>query len=141
MEIVNDTRFFCPCCGYPTLDERADYDICVLCNWEDDGQDDLDANLVKGGPNSDYSLTEARENFRKYLVIYSPDRDMRITGYDTKEEKIVKKELIKVYNEIMEEKNSIQLDKIWNLAYNLENRLHKITSEKIREYENNLKRR
>ncbi|WP_346898784.1 CPCC family cysteine-rich protein [Clostridium sp. UBA7503] len=84
MEIVNDTKFLCPCCGYQTLDERADYDICVLCNWEYDGQDDLDANLVKSGPNSDYSLTEARKNFRKYLVIYSPDRDMRITGYDSR---------------------------------------------------------
>ena len=141
MKFINDIRFLCPCCGYPTLDDRATYDICVLCNWEDDGQDDLDANLVIGGPNSDYSLTEARENFRKYLVMYSPDRDMRITGYDTKEEATVKKELIEVYNEIMKEKNSIQLDKLWNLAYDLEKRLDKITSEKIKEYENNLKRK
>lgn len=141
MEIVNDTRFLCPCCGYPTLDERAAYDICVLCNWEDYGQDDLDADLIKGGPNGCYSLTEARDNFKKYLIMYSSDRDMRITGYDTKEEKTIKKELIEVYNKIMKEKNSIQLDKAWNLAYNLEDRLHKITLEKIREYENNLKRK
>ncbi|BDR76148.1 CPCC family cysteine-rich protein [Clostridium tetani] len=141
MEFINDTRFLCPCYVYPTLDERAIYDICVLCNWEDDGQDDLDANLAKGGPNSDYLLTEARENFRKYLVMYSPDRGIRITGYDTKEEVTVKKELIEVYNEIMKEKNSIQLDKPWNLAYDLEERLDKITSEKIKEYENNLKRK
>ncbi|WP_346890147.1 CPCC family cysteine-rich protein [Clostridium sp. UBA1056] len=115
--------------------------ICVLCNWEDDGQDYLDEDLIKGGPNGHYSLTEARDNFKKYLIMYSPDRDMRITGYDTKEVKTTKKELIEVYNEIMKEKNSIQLDKAWNLAYNLEDRVHKITLEKIRKYENNLKRK
>lgn len=58
------SRFKCPCCGYPTLDERAAYDICVLCNWEDDGQDDPNADEVWGGPNAGYSLTEARKNFK-----------------------------------------------------------------------------
>ena len=60
----------CPCCGFPTLDERGDYDICELCNWEDDGQDDLYADEVWGGPNGDYSLTEARRNFNKHLIMY-----------------------------------------------------------------------
>ncbi|ACA56940.1 hypothetical protein CLK_0160 [Clostridium botulinum A3 str. Loch Maree] len=41
----------------------------------------------------------------------------------------------------MEEKNSIQLDKLWNLVYDLEDKLDKITSEKIKEYKNNLKRK
>jgi hypothetical protein len=53
----------CPCCGYPTLSERGGYDICPICYWEDDGQDDETADPVLGGPNSDYSLTEARRNF------------------------------------------------------------------------------
>jgi hypothetical protein len=61
----------CPCCGYPTLYRRAAYNICQLCNWEDDGQDDppygqFDPDKVLGGPNSDYSLTEARGNFARY---------------------------------------------------------------------------
>jgi hypothetical protein len=30
----------CPCCGYLTLMERAGYEICDVCWWEDDGQDD-----------------------------------------------------------------------------------------------------
>ena len=33
----------CPCCGYLTLDERGGYEICPVCYWEDDGQDDHDA--------------------------------------------------------------------------------------------------
>jgi hypothetical protein len=36
----------CPCCGFPTLDERGGNDICELFNWEDDGQDDLYADEV-----------------------------------------------------------------------------------------------
>ncbi|MDR2212525.1 MAG: hydrolase [Pseudomonadales bacterium] len=60
------SRFVCPCCGYPTLDEMGSYDICELCGWEDSGQGDANADEVRGGPNSGYSLTEARQNFLKY---------------------------------------------------------------------------
>lgn len=133
-------RFNCPCCGYPTLDEKASYDICILCDWEDDGQNSLDADLITSGPNGGYSLKEARDNFKKYLVMYSPDRDMRMTGSDTKEEVKVKKQLINAYDGISKEKNSVQLDKLCSLAYELEDRLCKITSNKIKEYENNLRK-
>jgi hypothetical protein len=40
--------------------------------WEDDGEDDPDADEVLGGPNGDYSLTEARENFSAYRTQYRP---------------------------------------------------------------------
>jgi hypothetical protein len=67
-------RVTCPACGYPTIGERTAYEICSLCAWEDDGQDDnphrpegyhdyFGPDDVAGGPNHDYSLTEARENF------------------------------------------------------------------------------
>jgi hypothetical protein len=62
----------CPCCGYPTLSARGMFDICCLCGWEDDGQDDRNADAVRGGPNSDYSLTEARRNFIDYRTQYRP---------------------------------------------------------------------
>ncbi|MBC8876598.1 MAG: hypothetical protein H8E44_44790 [Planctomycetes bacterium] len=67
----------CPCCGYATLDARGEYDICTICWWEDDGQDNDDANVVRGGPNSNVSLTRARINF---LIdgIFQPSRtDLR----------------------------------------------------------------
>jgi Cysteine-rich CPCC len=82
---VNDgVRATCPCCGYPTINGRAAYDICSLCGWEDDGQDDAERapsgspppGAVAGGPNVDYSLSEARENFAQYVTMYRPtDRD------------------------------------------------------------------
>ena len=52
----------CPCCGRRTLDARSRYDICSVCWWEDDGQDNEDADSALGGPNSDLSLTQARVN-------------------------------------------------------------------------------
>jgi hypothetical protein len=53
----------CPCCRYRTLHERGGYEICPVCFWEDDGQDDHDVDEVRGGPNSKLSLSQARLNF------------------------------------------------------------------------------
>ena len=57
-------KYRCPCCGYKTLNERGGYDICAVCFWEDDGQDDEDADTVRGGPSACLSLTKALENYR-----------------------------------------------------------------------------
>ncbi|GAA3847876.1 hypothetical protein GCM10022207_06570 [Streptomyces lannensis] len=53
----------CPCCGFITLFERGAFEICDVCYWEDDGQDEHDADEVHGGPNHDLSLRQARRNF------------------------------------------------------------------------------
>jgi hypothetical protein len=52
--------YSCPCCGHVTLAERGGYEICRECWWEDDGQDDHDADVVRGGPNGRLSLADAR---------------------------------------------------------------------------------
>jgi len=66
--IVNNMNLFtCPGCGYPTLSERGEYDICAVCNWEDDNQDDPNADEIWGGPNHRLSLTENRINIGKTL--------------------------------------------------------------------------
>lgn len=56
----------CPCCGCRTLDERGGYEICPVCFWEDDGQDDYNADVVRGGPNGSLSLSAARTNYLKF---------------------------------------------------------------------------
>jgi hypothetical protein len=56
--------FACPCCGYATVSEVGGYEICPICFWEDEGQDDPNADEVWGGPNSG-SLTQARMSFVK----------------------------------------------------------------------------
>jgi hypothetical protein len=58
--------YACPCCRYLTLGERGGFEICDVCFWEDDGQDDPDADAVLGGPNGDLSLTQARDNFAAF---------------------------------------------------------------------------
>lgn len=55
----------CPCCKFKTLHGRSGFEICPVCFWEDDGQDDYDADEVRGGPNYNLSLTEARQNYEQ----------------------------------------------------------------------------
>jgi hypothetical protein len=56
----------CPCCAFLTLPTRGDYELCPVCFWEDDGQDDDDADLVRRGPNGLLSLTQARANYAAF---------------------------------------------------------------------------
>jgi hypothetical protein len=51
----------CPCCYY-----RTGCTTCPVCFWTDDGQNDTDADVVRGTSNGDLSLTEARLNFAIY---------------------------------------------------------------------------
>ena len=83
-------RYLCPCCYMPTLDERAGYDICTICFWEDDGQDNDDASIVRGGPNSDYSLKEARENFKRHHTMYRESDRLAFDGQMKRISKIKK---------------------------------------------------
>lgn len=51
----------CPCCGYRSLREKGEYEICRVCFWEDDGTTDLDR---ISHPNH-MTLREARLNFER----------------------------------------------------------------------------
>ena len=73
----------CPCCGYPTLERVAALDICELCDWQDDGQDDEDAGVVRGTWNGDLSLARARDHYHRYGTMYPPDADTRHPPGDT----------------------------------------------------------
>ncbi|TAJ10448.1 hypothetical protein DMA11_19070 [Marinilabiliaceae bacterium JC017] len=63
----NIKLYSCPGCGYPTLSERGGYEICSVCNWEDDGQDERQANEIWGGPNQGLTLIENRLIIGKIL--------------------------------------------------------------------------
>lgn len=60
---IEGERYACPCCRYLTLEERGGHEICPVCFWEDDGQDQAEADVVRGGSNAELSLTQARSNF------------------------------------------------------------------------------
>lgn len=66
MKSIDELPLRCPCCGYKTLGERGGYEICPVCFWEDDGQDNEDADEVVGGPNGSISLTQGRANFLEF---------------------------------------------------------------------------
>ncbi|MFJ8072319.1 CPCC family cysteine-rich protein [Peribacillus sp. NPDC096447] len=126
----------CPCCGFPTLDERGGYDICELCNWEDDGQDDLYADEVWGGPNGDYSLTEARRNFNKHLIMYR-DKINILSQTDKKIE--TKTNLIRAFVELDNcETDSLEYMSLWSKIKSYEEILNEILHDKSERYSNNI---
>jgi Cysteine-rich CPCC len=53
----------CPCCKFKTLRGRGQDEICPVCFWHDDGQDESEADEVRGGPNGKLSLRQAQKNF------------------------------------------------------------------------------
>jgi len=63
-----EKAYRCPCCGFKTLHERGGYELCPICYWEDDGQDNHDAAEVRGGPNGELSLEQARHNYLHFKV-------------------------------------------------------------------------
>lgn len=65
----------CPCCGRLTIDIRGDYDICLVCWWEDDGRDNEDAQ-AGSGPNR-VSLIVGRANFIRYGISKPARPDLR----------------------------------------------------------------
>jgi hypothetical protein len=67
--IEQHKTYRCPCCKFKTLFGRSHYEICPVCFWEDDGQDEHDAEEVRGGPNGGLSLRQAQSNFREFRAI------------------------------------------------------------------------
>ncbi len=128
-------HYTCPCCGYPTLPERAGYDICELCNWEDDGQDDPHADEIWGGPNGVYSLAEARLNFKSYLIMYSPHKPFGHIGGNTNtaREQQAKQSIVEAFDMMTKESDTSMLQSLWQIVDQneriLKNELHRIVSE------------
>lgn len=118
-------RVTCPCCGYPTLDGRAAYEICFLCWWEDDGQDDDNARQVLAGPNQRYSLCEARENFARYKLMHPPDRETRVGGADSLDEIGAKQQVLDAFDQMMCTSET-EHHALWEIARVGEHQLHRL---------------
>ncbi len=56
----------CPCCGYKTLPDRAAYDLCPVCWWEDEGVEPWEYSAPNG-----QTLVEAQQ---EYLAQRLPHR-------------------------------------------------------------------
>ena len=66
MEADEEKRYPCLCCGFLTMfgPTRDTYDICHVCDWEDD-EVQYDNPDFGGGANR-VSLNEARLNYAKF---------------------------------------------------------------------------
>lgn len=68
MSIEITEKRHCPCCGHLTLDggfeAEGDYDICLVCFWEDDPEQRKDVRLTNGA--NEPCLLEARKNYREF---------------------------------------------------------------------------
>tara|TARA_R100000935_G_scaffold57076_5_gene90214 strand:+ start:805 stop:1392 length:588 start_codon:yes stop_codon:yes gene_type:complete len=100
----------CPGCGYPTLSERGGYEICEVCNWEDDNQDDQNANEIWSGPNSNLSLTENRLKIGRTLNYLADSLNGKINQNPKRFFEIYEKHRIRM--------NSIDENKLMNADIN-----------------------
>ena len=93
----------CPCCGYRSLEERYIFEICNLCWWEDDGQDNNNSDIILSGAN-EVTLTKARYNFLTH-GIYNPER-ADLLEYQVEKERYYKHRIFKLLkgDTIIEEK-------------------------------------
>ncbi len=128
-------RADCPCCGYPTLPEHGAFELCVLCDWENDFQDDADADEVLGGPNGDESLTDARRRFEQYRRSPASGTPLRRIdgGQDTLAEHVVKRALIATFDAIMSEADHHRRDALWQQVLVHETELHRARDEQLRQ--------
>ncbi len=60
-------KYPCPVCGSEVIEEEGNFEVCPVCNWEDDNlqRDEPD---YTGGAN-EMSLNQAKEAYRKGLPI------------------------------------------------------------------------
>lgn len=103
--MTKDNLNKCPCCFLRTISELSSYEICPICGWEDDGQNDSNEELVLGGPNKGYSLEEARKNFELLKTMYRLDD----SSYPNNEKFIsIKDDLIDVLLKLKDGMNSLE---------------------------------
>ncbi len=62
--------YTCACCGYPTIEEPQTLEVCYLCLWKDNGQDDPHANEYWRGAYYGLTLSAAREHFAAYVACF-----------------------------------------------------------------------
>ena len=87
----------CPCCGSATLSARGCHEVCPVCFWEDDGQDNGDVDRRRGG-SAGVTLREGRINFARFgasveadieAVRRPSDEEVRLRRFDARGREIL----------------------------------------------------
>lgn len=129
-------RFACPCCGYLTLAEARSGDICELCLWEDNGQDDAHADELWYSTNGYYSLARARENFKRHGIMYDPeDQQHLVGGAESEVEKSTRRELVAAFQAMPAAPDNTILSALWASVLECEARLDAEIDRRIAEHQ------
>jgi hypothetical protein len=103
-----DDKFFCECCSLPTLSEKINNESCPVCDW-------VDLPLNEANSFHGYTLSEAKDNFKNSYSIFKPkDGDLyeKSSVVRNKNGEVVcdllhvKKILLMIYNDIINESNA-----------------------------------
>jgi hypothetical protein len=131
-------RVACPCCGYLTLTEAKCGEICELCLWEDNGQDDAHADEQWFSTNGYYSLTRARQNFKLHLSMYEPEDLSRLVGGpDSELERATKRELIAAFEAMPSATDNASFVSLWQQVFRCEHKLDEEVDRRIAEHKSN----
>ncbi len=65
VEGKKEILFACPCCLYQTIKERGRYEICPVCFWEDDGNNEIN----RYSSVNNMTLLKGKDNFKKYACV------------------------------------------------------------------------
>ena len=105
--MTDNKLYTCNCCGYKTIKERDNYEICPICNWEDEkiNIDSLEETLDFNSCNY-LSLFEAQENFIKQLTDTSTNHNLGLNQFIKDASFISAKE--KVYKQIANKKEFLK---------------------------------
>ena len=110
-------QYPCPCCGYPTLHELGGYDVCWVCDWEDDGQDDPHADEVWGGPNGYLSLTDCR---RAYEQNVEKGKYFKPWGWDNPVAQRALHGRFEALSAMLRTDDAEELNRLWQTALDIE---------------------
>jgi hypothetical protein len=114
-------RVSCPCCACPTMFGDTG-EICDLCSWEGFEHDDHNAEEIIPGPNGNYSLTEGRFNFERYLTHYRPEDESHFR--ESEREKQLKQKMISAFETMMDEPSVEELNHLWQTITECEQSLY-----------------
>lgn len=73
--MTRNINYKCPCCGNYTLTKERMWEICSICNWEDDAVQ-FDNQNLRGGANF-FSLNEYRRLFMEGKDVKSLEEEAR----------------------------------------------------------------
>jgi hypothetical protein len=70
-------RIPCACCGLPTIRRRGDYEVCVVCLWEDAGGE---ADPRRASAPNYTPLEQARLTAADHLRLFEADRGVDLSA-------------------------------------------------------------